>query len=148
MILTLCSQYTAFARWLTFKYYKGKELGKRSDSSSEPLRKRCRTITDIWKGFKKDFDPPLSKLSDHLPSSKTIPFKVMMAGWWLQDHPEFKTLECGGEWLKGFCTHLRKDNLHPLDWDHLDELETWHKEKKREVQNDTQFEVGSSAQVM
>jgi hypothetical protein len=37
----LTFQYTAFAHWLTFKYYKGKEVGNGSELTSEPLRKRC-----------------------------------------------------------------------------------------------------------
>ena len=147
-ILTLSFQYTAFARWLTFKYYKGKASGKGSELTSEPLRKRRRTTMQIAKGFKKEFDPPPLKLSSRLPSTKVTPFKAMIADWWLRDHPDFETLDCSGEWLKGFRNHLEKDDLHPLDWDHLDELEGWHEEKGMDGQHDSEFLVGSLAQVI
>jgi hypothetical protein len=147
-ILTLSFQYTAFARWLTFKHYKGKESGNRGEITSEPPRKRRRT-TDIWKGFKKDFDPPPAKLSNRLPSTNGTPFKAIIAGWWLRDHSDFKTLERSGEWLAGFRNRLGKDDLHPLDWEHLDELEAWHEEKEADTQHDSQqFVVGSSGQVI
>jgi hypothetical protein len=141
----LTFQYTAFARWLTFKHYKGK-VGNGSELTSEPQRKRRRTTTDIWKGFKKEFDPPPRRLSNRLPLTKGTPFKPIMADWWLQDHPDFKTLERGGEWLTGFRNRLRKEDLHPLDWDHLDELVAWQEEKEIDAQQDSQSVVDTSAQ--
>lgn len=147
MILTSSHQYTAFARWLTFKYYKGKQLGDRSEVTGESLKKRRRTTTDISKGYKKEFDPPPSKLSDRIPSTKSTPFKAMMADWWLRDNPEFKTLEQGGAWLQGFRNSLAKDELHPLDWVHLEELEAWHRDKQGlgDTEDTSEFVEGSSA---
>jgi hypothetical protein len=72
----------------------------------------------------------------------------MMADWWLRDNPEFRTLERGGQWLEGFRTRLGKDDLHPLDWDHLDELVAWHNEKQRGAQRDIELVAGSSTQAM
>jgi hypothetical protein len=100
---------------------------------------------DTSKGFKKEFDVPPSKLSDRFPSTKSAPFKTLMAGWWLRDHPDFKTLERGGEWLEGFRGRLVKDDLHPLDWDHLNELVSWHNNKQKEVEPAGEFVEGSSA---
>jgi hypothetical protein len=102
----------------------------------------------IVKGFKKEFDLPPSKLSSCLPSTKVTLFKVMIADWWLRDYPDFETLDCGREWLKGFHNCLKKDNLHPLDWDHLDELESWHEEKGTDGQHNSEFLVGLLAQAI
>ena len=133
-ILTLSYQYTTFVRWLTFKYYKGKELGNRSEATRESLKKRRRTTTDTLKGYKKEFDPPPSKLLNCLPSGKRTPFKAMMAEWWLQENHDFKALDQGGGWLNGFRSHLDKTELHDLDWEHLDELVAWHENKQREAE--------------
>jgi hypothetical protein len=105
-------------------------------------------MTDIWKGFKKEFDSPVSKLSDHPPSTKAMPFRAMMADWWLRDNSKFRTLECGGQWLEGFHTCLEKDDLHLLDWDHLDELVAWHNKKQRGAQHDIELVAGLLTQVM
>jgi hypothetical protein len=90
----------------------------------------------------------MSKLSDRSPSTKAMPFRAMMADWWLRDNPEFRTLECSGQWPEGFCTCLEKDDLHPLNWDHLDELVAWHNKKKRGAQHDIELVAGSLTQAM
>jgi hypothetical protein len=71
-----------------------------------------------------------------------------MAGWWLHDNPEFQTLEQGGEWLEGFRSRLGKDELHPLDWDHLEELAAWHDDMQRDVERASEFVEGPSSRVM
>jgi hypothetical protein len=73
-----------------------------------------------------------------------MPFKSMIAYWWLRENPGFKTLEKGGEWLEGFCSRLEKKDLHTLDWDHLEELVVWH-EEKQDVEHADQFVEGSSS---
>ena len=67
----------------------------------------------------------------------------MMADWWLRDNPEFKPLERGGEWLQGFRTSLKENELHPLDWDHLEELVAWHDDKQNRAEAE-----GTSTQVI
>ena len=116
--------------------------------TGESLRKRRRTNTNILKGFKKEFDAPPSKLSVRQPSAKSTPFNAIMADWWLQKNPGFETLDQGGAWLKGFCDSLEKSELHPLDWEHLEELETWHKKQGKDGENNAQFVEGSSTQVV
>ncbi len=116
--------------------------------TGESLRKKRRTTTDTSKGFKKEFDAPPSKLSDRQPSTKSTPFKTMMAHWWLRENPEFKTLDKGGEWLEGFRDRLEKSDLHPLDWEHLDELVAWHEDKQIDTEQATEFVEGPSTQVI
>ena len=70
----------------------------------------------------------------------------MMVEWWLRDNPQFKTLEQGGEWLVGFRSRLEKSDLHDLDWDHLEELASWHKDKEKDAEPTGQFMEGSSTQ--
>jgi hypothetical protein len=102
-------------------------------------------MTNAARGFKKDFDPPLSRLSDHLPSSmKSRPSRSMVADWWLQEHPDVKLVDGHVEWLIGFYNHLDEDELHPVDRDHLEELTEWHKTKKNEHVGDTQPVAGPS----
>jgi len=71
-----------------------------------------------------------------------------MADWWLQKNPGFKTLDEGRGWMKGFCDSLKKSKLHPLNWEHLDELVTWHKKQGNDGENNTEFVEGSSTQAM
>lgn len=53
----------------------------------------------------------------------------MVSDWWLQNHPDAKTLN-GAEWLVGFYDRLKEDDLHVIDREYLTELVTWHAEKK------------------
>jgi hypothetical protein len=75
-------------------------------------------------------------LSMRAPLLNKRPFKMMVADWWLQSHPDSKMLEKGGEWLVGFYDHLNEDELHLADHMHIKELTTWHEEKQNEVDSD------------
>jgi hypothetical protein len=90
-------------------------------------------------GYKKDFDVPPPRVSQRLPkSTKSKPFRSMIAGWWLDSHPEVKPLE-GGEWLVDFCNRLKDDELHSTDRGYLKELIEWHEKKSR---GDSESDVG------
>jgi hypothetical protein len=96
----------------------------------EPTKKRRRVTTKAGKAFKRDFDPPPSTLSNRPPSTqKCTPFKSMVADWWLQSHPDAKTLG-GATWLVGFYDRLKDLDLHPIDREYLQELVAWHKERE------------------
>src|SRR6267154_519050 len=95
-----------------------------------PARKRRRVTMKASRGFKKDFDPPPSSLSNCLPSSHKCPlFKSMVANWWLQGHPDAKTIG-GAPWLVGFYDRLHEEDLHMTNSEYLKELLVWHKEKE------------------
>jgi hypothetical protein len=97
------------------------------------------------RGFKRNFDPPPSRLSDRLPSSmKSRPSRSMVAEWWSREHPEAKLVEGRAEWLVGFYSCLDEDELHPVDRDHLEELTEWHKTNENERVVDTQPIAGMS----
>jgi len=94
-----------------------------------PPKKRRRVNTKATRAFKKEFDPPPSTLLDRLPSSqKSTPFKSMVSDWWLESHPEAKTLP-GAAWLMGFHKCLKEEDLHLVDREYLRELMVLHKEK-------------------
>jgi hypothetical protein len=93
-------------------------------------RKRRRVTTKAAKAFKKEFDAPPSTLMDRSPSyQKCTPFKPMVSDWWLQSHPEGKTLP-GADWLMGFYDRLKEEDLHLVDREYLEELVAWHKERE------------------
>jgi hypothetical protein len=94
-----------------------------------PAKKRRHVTTNAGKAFKKDFDPPPSTLLNRPPSTQTSAiFKSMVADWWLQCHPDAKTLD-GAAWLVGFYDRLKDEDLHPIDREYLQDLVAWHKEK-------------------
>jgi len=110
----------------------------------EPPKKKPQHTTSTSKSYKKKFNAPLSKISHQLPSSgKSVPSKSMVATWWLEEHPDFKTFD-GAEWLVGFCHRLTDDELHPTDWDHLKELTMWHEQKQGRDVGDAQPFAGPS----
>jgi hypothetical protein len=78
---------------------------------------------------------------------KRTSFKSIMADWWLHDNPEFKTLKNGGDWLEGFHAHVEKSSLPQLDRDHLCELVDWHKEKRGDMEDASEFVEGPSTWV-
>jgi len=130
---------------LSFRAFKGEDMGNESNGGCEPPKKRRCTMTNIGRGFKKDFDPPPSRLSDCLPSStKSRPSKSMVTEWWSQEHPEVKLVDSHVEWLVGFYDCLDDNELHPVDRDHLEELIAWHKTKESECMGDTQPVAGPS----
>jgi hypothetical protein len=93
-------------------------------------RKRRRITTKAAKAFKKEFDAPPSTLMDRSPSyQKCTPFKPMVSDWWLQSHPEGKTLP-GADWLVGFYDRMKEEDLHLVDREYLEELVAWHKERE------------------
>jgi hypothetical protein len=49
----------------------------------------------------------------------------MVSGWWLQSHPDAKTLD-GAAWLVGFYERLNDEDLHLTDREYLEELVAWH----------------------
>jgi len=55
----------------------------------------------------------------------------------LKKNPKFMIIECSTGWLEGFYDRLRREELHPADWDHLEELKAWH-EQQRELMGDEQ----------
>jgi hypothetical protein len=71
----------------------------------------------------------------------------MVAAWWLQSHPNVRTIDSGAEWLAGFRTTLGREDLHSADWDHVDELTTWHNEKDREALHELEPGTGESSQM-
>jgi len=100
-------------------------------------------------GFKKDYDALPSKLSECPPSSlKSKPYHSMIAGWWLEQNPEFGGFDDGGEWLIGFCSHLKEDELHQVDWEHIKELTAWHKEQEQETEREKQKQRERESQNM
>ena len=109
------------------------------------MRKRRYMMTNIGRGFKKDFDPPPSRLSDRLPlSTKSRPSKSMVTEWWSREHPEVKLVDGHVEWLVGFYDRLDNDELHLVDRGHLEELIVWHKTKESEHTGDMQPVAGPS----
>lgn len=95
-----------------------------------PTKKRRRVTTKATKSFKKEFDAPPSTLLDRSPSyQKCTPFKPMVSAWWLQGHPDGKTLD-GAPWLVGFYDRLKEEDLHLVDREYLRELVAWHKERE------------------
>ena len=56
----------------------------------------------------------------------------MIVEWWLEQNLEFEGLDDGRELLIGFCDCLKEEELHELNWEHIKELTTWHKEQEQE----------------
>ena len=140
-------KYIAFLCWLSFRAFKGGDTDNinESDEGCEPPKKRQCTTTNIGRGFKRDFDSPLSRLSDHLPLlMKSRPSRSMVADWWVKEHPEVKLVSGYVEWLIGFYNRLNDDELHPVDRNHLEELTNWHKTRENEHMGDTQPVAGPS----
>jgi hypothetical protein len=129
-----------FLRWLSIKSFRG-EPADSTDPASINARpkKRRRTAVVPDAGYKKEFDVPPPRVSQRPPkSTKSKPFKSMIAEWWLDSHPEVKPLE-GGEWLVDFCNRLKDDELHSTDRGYLKELIEWHEKKAR---GDSESDVG------
>lgn len=127
-MLTFVTQYTTLLRWLTLMYSKGGDTVDGDEGCQEPPLKKRRTTSNTGRVFKKDFDPPPSRLLDRNPSSKkSTLFRPMIAGWWLKAHPEVKTHGRGAEWLKGIFSCVEGE-LHPSDREHIKELTAWHNE--------------------
>jgi hypothetical protein len=144
-MLTLAPQYTTLLRWLTLMYSKGRDAVDDNDGTREPPSKKRRTTSNTSRGFKKEFDPPTSRLLDRIPSSrKSTLFRPMIADWWLKTHPEVKTHGRGAEWLKGFFSRVEGD-LHPSDQIHIRELTVWHNEMEQEHAGDAQPVAGPSS---
>ena len=74
----------------------------------------------------------------------------MIAGWWLEQNLEFGGFADGGEWLVGFRSRLKEDELHQVDWEHIKELTAWHEEqeqeREREKQKEREKENGGAAE--
>jgi hypothetical protein len=64
----------------------------------------------------------------------------MMAGWWLDQNPEFEGFDDGGEWLVGFRSRLKEGELHEFDWDYIKELTAWHEEQEQEQEQERERE--------
>jgi len=140
-------KYIAFLCWLSFRAFKGRDTDNinESDKGCEPLKKRQHTTTNIGRGFKRDFDPLPSRLSDCLPlSMKSRPSRSMVADWWVKEHSEVKLVSGRAEWLIGFYNRLNDDELHPVDRDHLEKLTNWHKTRENEHMGDMQPVAGPS----
>jgi hypothetical protein len=134
-LLTRTLQYVAYLRWLGFAAHAGRQGDQEASTrgTGAPAKKRRRTAVNDTNTFKKDYDAPPSKLSERYPSSlKSKPYRSMIAGWWLEQNPAFDVLDDGGDWLKGFRSRLKEEELHELDWDHIKELTAWHEEQEQE----------------
>jgi hypothetical protein len=136
-LLTRTLQYVAYLRWLAFTAHTGRQADQEASmhgmGASANSKKRCRTVVNDTDGFKKDYDTPPSKLSECPPSLlKSKPYRLMIAGWWLEQNPEFEGLNDGGEWLVGFRSRLKDEELYEIDWEHIKELTTWHEEQEQE----------------
>jgi len=135
--LTRTLQYVAYLRWLAFTAHTGRQADQEASmcgmGASANSKKRHRTAVNDTNGFKKDYDALPSKLSERPPSSlKSKPYCSMIVGWWLEQNPEFEGLNDGGEWLMGFCSRLKDEELHEIDWEHIKELTAWHEEQEQE----------------
>jgi hypothetical protein len=109
-MLTLALQYTTLLHWLTLMYSKGRDVVDDNNGTQEPPSKKRCTTSNTSRGFKKEFDPPTSRLLDRIPlSRKSTLFQPMIADWWLKTHPEVKTHGHGAEWLKGFFLCVEGD---------------------------------------
>jgi hypothetical protein len=134
-LLTRTLQYVAYLWWLAFAAHAERQAEQEASMRRmvAPAKKKRRTAVNQTNGFKKDYDTPPSKLSERPPSSlKSKPYRSMIAGWWLEQNPEFGGFDDGGEWLVGFRSHLKEDELHQVDWEHIEELTTWHEEQEQE----------------
>jgi hypothetical protein len=72
----------------------------------------------------------------------------MITEWWLEQNLEFGGFDNGREWLVGFHSHLREDELHQVDWEHIKELTTWHKEQEQETEREKQKQRERESQNM
>jgi hypothetical protein len=143
MVLTGTLQYVAYLRWLAFAAHKARRADQEGSirGMGASAQKRRRTTGNNTHGFKKDYDAPPSKLSERPPSSlKSKPYRSMIAGWWLEQNPEFGRFDDGGEWLVGFRSRLKEGDLHELDLEHLEELTAWHEEQEMEMERERQRE--------
>ena len=134
-LLTRTLQYVAYLRWLAFAAHAERQAEQEASMRRmvAPAKKKRRTAVNQTNGFKKDYDAPPSKLSERPPSSlKSKPYRSMIAGWWLEQNPEFGGFDDGGEWLVGFRSRLKEDELHQVDWEHIEELTAWHEEQEQE----------------
>ena len=134
-LLTRTLQYVAYLRWLAFAAHAERQAEQEASMRRmvAPAKKKHRTAVNQTNGFKKDYDAPPSKLSERPPSSlKSKPYRSMIAGWWLEQNPEFGGFDDGGEWLVGFRSRLKEDELHQVDWEHIEELTAWHEEQEQE----------------
>jgi hypothetical protein len=128
-------QYVAFIRWLALKKSKvGNDVDSDADDNDdeglgEPAPKRRKTVktAPISKSV---FDLAPSKMNDYAPISnkKTVPFKSMVSEKWLKKKPDSVLLN-GGEWLSGFYSRLKEDELLENDAKYLKELDEWHKKE-------------------
>jgi len=134
-LLTRTLQYVAYLRWLAFAAHAERQAEQEASMCRmvAPAKKKHRTAVNQMNGFKKDYDAPPLKLSECPPSSlKSKPYRSMITGWWLEQNPEFGGFDDGGEWLVGFRSHLKEDELHQVDWEHIEELTAWHEEQEQE----------------
>jgi len=130
-LLTRMLQYVAYLWWLAFAAHAERQVEQEASMCRMvvPAKKKRRTAVNQTNGFKKDYDAPPSKLSEHPPSSlKSKPYCLMIARWWLEQNLEFEGFNDGREWLVGFRSRLKEDELHQIDWEHIEELTAWHEE--------------------
>jgi len=123
-------------------------MNQASRATHGPPRKKQHVMANTSKGFKKEFDPRPSNmtLSECPPSWKLKLFQSMISPAWLNKHLKFKNIQPGGEWLVGFAEQLERDELHDMDWDHLDELTMWQNETETQTLSNAQPAVGPSSQ--
>jgi hypothetical protein len=150
-LLTRTLQYVAYLRWLAFAAHAERQAEQEASKRGmgAPAKKKRRTAVNETNGFKKDYDAPPSKLSERPPSSlKSKPYRSMIAGWWLEQSPEFGGFDDGGEWLVGFRSRLKEDELHQVDWEHIKELTAWHEEQEQETKREKQIQRERESQNM
>ena len=142
-LLTRTLQYIAYLRWLAFAAHAERQAEQEASMHRmvAPAKKKHRTAVNQTNRFKKDYDAPPSKLSERPPSLlKSKPYRSMIAGWWLEQNPEFGGFDDGREWLVGFRSRLKEDELYQVDWEHIEELTAWHEEQKQEWEREKEKE--------
>ncbi|KAG2059486.1 hypothetical protein BDR06DRAFT_967984 [Suillus hirtellus] len=135
------SDYVAFLCFLTLQQMRGNNKATTADTDKintiQPPKKCRKTAeggTRSKRIMKKTFDISPEQMNEDTPLSakKNLPFENMVADSWKNSHPDMEMLE-GVPWLKGFWASLTRDDLIKEDYEYLEELEEWHKQKGDEV---------------
>jgi hypothetical protein len=131
-------KYIAYLRWLSLRYQK-----KVTNQQDEPVAvasqpapnpdnppKKCRKALKKTKIVKTTFDTAPQKMNDQgFSSKKTVPFKHMVNSSWLEKHPDCAPrLLPGADWLIGFFSHLKNEDLLAEDMKYIQEVVQWRAE--------------------
>ncbi|KAG1893908.1 uncharacterized protein F5891DRAFT_1195833 [Suillus fuscotomentosus] len=125
------------ANMVLTKYKSGNNKATTVDTDKintiQPPKKHHKTAeggTRLKRIVKKMFDISPEQMNEDAPSSakKNLLFENMVADSWKNSHPDMEMLE-GVPWLKGFWASLTRDDLIKEDYEYLEELGEWHKQK-------------------